>query len=211
MNVSDWNEQMGVRFNCVERKNEKRWGSKEETPGEIIGKLIFKQRKENKLCQDAYGMQFDINGVTVSKYENGDIVPRLELWLRVADDMQLDRQQAIMIWLHDKLPKKYRGHISTLLHDDSKSSSDSNLERQNGESPEDLITDVPENLRLVLDNDKFVAQFRPASEEILFVMKNFGEYRSASPRAFIDALRVARVFLNSRGLQIAIAEDYGSH
>ena len=53
-----------------------------------LGDIIFEYRKKVNLTQDQYGSKYRVSGPAVFKFEKGYVKPSLELWLKMAAEME---------------------------------------------------------------------------------------------------------------------------
>ncbi len=76
----------------------------------VIAQRILRHRKKLKVTQDQLGADYNVSGPAVFKFEKGYVVPSLRLWLRLADDMNIDRRTAVLMYVQDRLPEQYKNY-----------------------------------------------------------------------------------------------------
>lgn len=77
-----------------------------------IGALIGECRVQSGLTQDQFGRKYNVSGPAIFKFEKGYVKPSLELWLQIAKDTDVTEQQAVLLWVKSKLPKKYQHYVT---------------------------------------------------------------------------------------------------
>ncbi|OPZ15265.1 MAG: helix-turn-helix protein [candidate division BRC1 bacterium ADurb.BinA364] len=166
-----------------------------------IAERIKRYRKKMKLTQDQLGAMYSVSGPAMFKFERGYVVPSLELWLRLARDMNINPQAAVLMHVYEKLPKQYKDYAdwesllagegaAGLEQDDFAAIQDSEELRQAVESHQWL----PSGLCGLARSRSLWALYRPTGEEIGILRDIFTPLGEGSPRDFCDALRLIREF-----------------
>ena len=169
-----------------------------------IGDVVFKHRKSQDLTQDEFGSRYEVSGPAIFKFEKGYVRPSLGLWMRIALDAGLTERRAVLTWLREKIPKKYRAHI------DLKPEGARTAKRKGGAID---YRDIPEreDLRKAVEGDKKLPKafrdalldeevwevFRPVGAEIQIVRARFSTLGKGTPHAHREALRLVREFTHS--------------
>lgn len=74
--------------------------------------VIVGGRTKTGLTQEQFARKYNVSGPAISKFEKGYLNPSLDLWLVMAKDMGLSEESAVLMWVREKLPEKYKWLIN---------------------------------------------------------------------------------------------------
>ncbi|HBF33487.1 TPA: hypothetical protein DDW35_02865 [Candidatus Sumerlaeota bacterium] len=167
-----------------------------------IGALIAECREKSGLTQDQFGQKYSVSGPAIFKFEKGYVKPSLDLWLQFAKDLSITEQQAVLLWIKAKLPKKYQAFISLeapVVREDAKG--------YGRKSKLDGITDatkarevvlsertMPKGLKRLLKDDDLWELYKPQASEITTLAVVFGKLGDGTKSSYREALRLVREF-----------------
>jgi DNA-binding XRE family transcriptional regulator len=167
-----------------------------------IGALIAECREKSGLTQDQFGQKYSVSGPAIFKFEKGYVKPSLDLWLQFAKDLSITEQQAVLLWIKAKLPKKYQSFVSLeapVVREDAKG--------YGRKSKLDGITDaakareivlsertMPKGLKRLLKDDDLWELYKPLASEINTLAVIFGKLGDGTKSSYREALRLVREF-----------------
>lgn len=167
-----------------------------------IGALIAECREKSGLTQDQFGQKYNVSGPAIFKFEKGYVKPSLELWLQFAKDLSISEQQAVLLWIKAKLPKKFQGFVlleTAAVREDAKA--------YGKKSKLDGITDaskareavlaeraMPKGLKRLLKDDDLWELYKPSATEINVLATTFGKLGDGTKSSYREALRLIREF-----------------
>lgn len=167
----------------------------------VIGQRILRHRKRLKLTQDELGSRYSISGPAVFKFEKGYVVPSLELWLRMAKDMNITERSAVLMHTQEKLPEPYRSMVGFdgILAEESVNASDGEDFRRmkDDRSLRKAIVSnnwLPAGLIEFARREDLWVLYAPTGEEVNVLRDSFGLLGEGTARDFCDALRLLREF-----------------
>ncbi|MCX7016792.1 MAG: helix-turn-helix transcriptional regulator [Candidatus Sumerlaeota bacterium] len=168
--------------------------------GTAIAQRIYRHRKKLKLTQDELGSRYSISGPAVFKFEKGYVVPSLDLWLRLAEDMNIDKKTAVLMHVQDKLPEPYKAYCDweSLAGEGGKGPEYEDFTRYRKE--EDLRQAVagnqwlPAGLCELAQSKQTWTLYRPTAPEVNILRDIFAPLGEGTLRDFCDALRLVREF-----------------
>lgn len=171
-----------------------------------IGQRILRHRKKLKLTQDEFGSRYGVSGPAVFKFEKGYVIPSLDLWLKMAKDMNLSERSAVLLHTQEKLPEPYRSMISfssIISEDNGRNTSDHEDFARHKEERilRKAITSnnwLPTGLVDFARREDLWSLYRPSGEEINALRDTFGQLGEGSARDFCEALRLLRDFRGFR-------------
>ena len=174
-----------------------------------IGEIILEARRRAGMTQDQYGRRFEITGPAIFKFEKGNVLPSLDLWLKMADHAGLTRQRAVLLWTRSKLPAAYRYCIE--VPDPQAAAREVRRVNRKGGKPdyskfetrEQMLTvlqkdrTLPKPLRdLLLDNDVWTF-FKPTGHEINLLRDRLSPLGQGTKTTYADALRLIRQWMRT--------------
>ena len=169
-----------------------------------LGVRILEFRKATGLTQDQFGQKYDISGPAIFKFEKNFVKPSLGVWIRMARDSGMTERKAVLLWLREKLPKKYQKHYDVeaidALGDDAESP---DLDYGTVGDPKVLRTlaasddNLPSGLKEMLSDDIIWALVKPTGDEINILRDHYGQLGSGSADDYREALRLTRRFLRN--------------
>jgi DNA-binding XRE family transcriptional regulator len=176
--------------------------------GETIGSLIGRSRADSGLTQDQFGRKYNVSGPAIFKFEKGYVKPSLDLWLEMAKDVNLSEQKAVLMWVREKLPKKFQDFISLeppMMAKEAgakygKGKRQAGAKARAAADPEavrkEILADrlAPKGLKRLLRDDDLWALYRPQSEELVILKDVFGQMGDGSKSSYGEALRLVREF-----------------
>ncbi len=173
--------------------------------GNLIGEAIYQYRKLMKLTQEEFGKKFDISGPAVFKFEKGVVHPSLELWIRIARELEIPEKKAVLMWIKDRLPPQY--HYLVNIEQEVIVGETGKVAVPEGRIDYSAIEDrkklrrkalkdntLPCSLRSFLRDEEVWAIYKPTGEEINFLRDVFGRFPRATKPLFREALRLYRQF-----------------
>ena len=170
-----------------------------------IGSLIAQNRKEVGLTQDQYGKKYNVSGPAIFKFERGQVKPSLILWLKMAKDLNVTENKAVLMWVRRLLPKKYQGFIElepATVQESRGKYGKTARGRAAGKSatPTEARNKVladpgtPRGLKQLLKDDDLWTLYKPTTEEIDVLKEIFGRLGNGSKSSYRQALRLVREF-----------------
>jgi len=159
----------------------------------------MRHRKKLKLTQDELGARYSISGPAVFKFEKGYVVPSLDLWLRLATDMNIDRRAAVLMHVQDKLPEPYKEYAnweSLVSEKDARGPEYEDFTRY--KQPEQLRQAIiknqwlPAGLTELAQSLALWVLYRPTGPEINILRDIFTPLGEGAARDFCDGLRLVR-------------------
>jgi DNA-binding XRE family transcriptional regulator len=169
----------------------------------VISQRIQRFRKKLNLTQDEFGSRYGVSGPAIFKFEKGHASPKLALWLKMADDMQMDRREAVLVWVKGKLPEQYadavaihgapiRRHLERTPSTFAGCDTDKELR-------DAIIADrsLPSGLIEFALSDDLWALCRPSRREVAILVETFSPLGEGSKTRFCEALRLIRHFLDA--------------
>ena len=128
-----------------------------------IGDHIFRFRKRMKLSQEAFGRRFDISSPAVFKFEHKHLFPSLDLWKKMAQDMGMNPDIAVCIWLWTRLPEEHKhlvnleGGISRPVNEDKSNIPDYSKIQDDDALRTILLQskEIPQGLQELIQDDNF--------------------------------------------------------
>ena len=174
----------------------------------ILGDIIFEIRKKADLTQDQYGLQYNVSGPAVFKFEKGFINPSLELWIRMAADAEIPQRRAVLLWARRKLPERFQPYIDL----QAPASADAEVEKlkrgkkldyskfENRQQMRETVAKdktLPKELRELLEEDDIWTLFKPTGHEVNMLRDTFGPLGKGSKQTFREALLLIREFAHS--------------
>ena len=169
-----------------------------------LGTRILEFRKTTGLTQDQFGQKYNVSGPAIFKFEKTFVNPSLGLWIRMARDSGMSERKAVLLWLREKLPKRYQKHCDVeaidALSDDVESP---NVDYQTVDDAKALRAlaagdhNLPSGLKAMLADDAIWALFKPTGEEINILRDHYGQLGSGSADDYREALRLTRRFLGN--------------
>lgn len=176
----------------------------------IIGEAIFQHRKRAGMTQDQFGAKFRVTGPAIFKFEKGFVRPSLEVWLKIAEDMDIARSHAVMMWMKDRLPEEFTRLIDlkeTTIESDGPGKSKVKYQsvdygkmgtpeevRQRASSDKTL----PRGLVALMKDKKLWETVKPEGDEVAFLRDAYQTVGSGTKYLFVDALEVLRKFKQAR-------------
>jgi len=170
-----------------------------------IGTLIADSRTKMDLTQDQFGRKYGVSGPAIFKFEKNYVKPSLDLWLRMAKDVNLSEQAAVLTWVKAKLPKRYQAfinpHAATVHEEEGKYG-----KKKEVSSPAKIVdakeirkriladASAPHGLKQMLKDEDLWALYKPTSQEIHVLRDVFGQLGAGSKSAYREALRLIREF-----------------
>lgn len=168
-----------------------------------IGGLIAKSRTKFGLTQDQFGRKYNVSGPAIFKFEKGYVKPSLDLWLQIAKDMDVEEQQAVLMWVRAKLPRKFQNFISL----DTPAVKEPEITFGKGKTKIDKMKDpeearkyvmqdrsAPKGLKRLLKDEDLWSLYKPQVHEISMLANVFGKLGDGSKSSFREALRLVREF-----------------
>ena len=169
-----------------------------------IGTLIAKSRQDAGLTQDQFGRKYNVSGPAIFKFEKGYVRPSLDLWLMMARDMELSEQQAVLMWVRGKLPRKYQHLIDVETPKAVKEAQKKYKTRKTkSNDPDELRKSIledrnaPSGLKRLLKDEDLWALYKPQVHELELLANTFGEMGHGSKSSYREALRLVREFTAS--------------
>jgi DNA-binding XRE family transcriptional regulator len=175
----------------------------------ILGARIGDSRTKMGLTQDQFGARYGVSGPAIFKFEKGYVKPSLDLWLKMARDIDIPEKKAVLLWVRAKLPQEYQSFIDlsgvtvsepTVAYgagDGGRASygriSDARELRQKVMADDS----IPPGLKALFKDDEFWALYRPTGQEVQLLVDKFGGYQEAKEPLFRDAVRLIREFMRS--------------
>ena len=166
-----------------------------------IGQRILRHRKKLKLTQDELGARYNISGPAVFKFEKGYVVPSLDLWLKMAKDMNIAERTAVLLHTQEKLPEPYRSMVGfdSILAEDAGSNGDGEdfAKIKDERSLRKAVSNnnwLPAGLVDFARRDDLWSLYRPSGEEVNLLRDTFGPLGEGSARDFCEAIRLVREF-----------------
>lgn len=171
-----------------------------------IGTLIANCRTKLGLTQDQFGRKYGVSGPAIFKFEKGYVKPSLELWLRIAKDLNLSEQAAVMMHVKAKLPKKYQVFInveSAAVQEEEPKYAKKKVAAAPAVKPVDakeirkkVLADAstPQGLKQLLKDEDLWALYKPTGHEIQVLRDVFGTLGGGTKSAYREALRLVREF-----------------
>ena len=169
-----------------------------------IGILITNSRAKLGLTQDQFGRKYGVSGPAIFKFEKGYVKPSLDLWLRIAKDMDLSEQQAVLLWVRSKLPKKYQSFVNAETPaPGAKSPGSARAQKSPAaklidpkEARKQILAEssAPKGLKQLLKDEKLLALYKPTGAEIQVLRNVFGQLGDGTKSAYREALRLVREF-----------------
>ncbi|HUT24428.1 MAG TPA: helix-turn-helix transcriptional regulator [Sumerlaeia bacterium] len=175
---------------------------------ETIGSLIAKSRRDTGLTQDQFGRKYNVSGPAIFKFEKGYVKPSLSLWLQMAKDVNLSEQKAVLMWVREKLPKKFQDFISLeppMMAKETGAVYGKGKGRARAKAPatadpeavrKEILADrsAPKGLKRLLKDGDFWDLYRPQGDELLILRNVFGQLGDGSRSSYGEALRLVREF-----------------
>ncbi|MCX7765197.1 MAG: helix-turn-helix domain-containing protein [Candidatus Sumerlaeia bacterium] len=173
--------------------------------GNLIGEAIYQYRKLMKLTQEEFGKKFDVSGPAIFKFEKGVVHPSLDLWIRIARDMEIPEKKAVLMWIKDRLPAEYQYLVNVeqevIVAETGKVAvPQGRIDYSTIEDRKKLRRKVlkdntlPRSLRSFLRDEEVWVIYKPTGEEINFLRDVFGKFPRANKALFREALRLYRQF-----------------
>ncbi len=161
-----------------------------------ISQLIIDSRANLELTQDQFGRKYSVSGPAVFKFEKGYVKPSLELWLRMARDMKLTEEEAVLVWVRAKLPKKYRDFVVVDAAGVAESGKKYKKAKSTTAAKNAVLKDnkAPKGLKDLLKDDDLMNLYKPTGREIETLHKVFGSLGKGTKSSFREALRLVREF-----------------
>lgn len=170
-----------------------------------IGTLIAKSRVKLALTQDQFGRKYSVSGPAIFKFEKGYVKPSLELWLKIAKDISITEQAAVLMWIKAKLPKKFQSFIDPAVaavgegeaeYSPRKAAAEVEKPLDPKEARKQALADssTPAGLKQLLKDDDLWALYKPTGKEILILKNVFGQLGAGTKSAYREALRLIREF-----------------
>jgi DNA-binding XRE family transcriptional regulator len=69
---------------------------------------IVRCRTKTGLTQEQFARRYNVSGPAIFKFEKGYLKPSLDLWLMMAKDIGLPEESAVLMWVRERLPEKYK-------------------------------------------------------------------------------------------------------
>lgn len=169
-----------------------------------IGTLIAKSRTKMALTQDQFGRKYSVSGPAIFKFEKGYVKPSLELWLKIAKDISISEQTAVLMWIKAKLPKKFQSFIDPAVaavgEGEPEYSTRKAAVEEKAIDPKDArkqaLADsaTPAGLKQLLKDEDLWALYKPTGKEIQILKTVFGQLGAGTKSAYREALRLVREF-----------------
>ena len=169
-----------------------------------IGILITNSRAKLGLTQDQFGRKYGVSGPAIFKFEKGYVKPSLDLWLRIAKDMDLSEQQAVLLWVRSKLPKKYQSFVNAEAPAAADKGSGAARKQKSAaarqidpkEARKLILAEscAPKGLKMLLKDEKLLALYKPTGAEVQILRSVFGQLGDGTKSAYREALRLIREF-----------------
>ncbi len=170
-----------------------------------IGQRILRHRKKLKMTQDEMGARYSISGPAVFKFEKGYVVPSLDLWLKMAKDMNLSERTAVLLHTQEKLPEPYRSMIgfeNMFLRDEANDPEREDFSKHKDEKSlrKAVLNNnwLPSGLLEFVRREDLWTLYRPTGGEINILRDIFGPLGEGCPRDFCEAIRLLREFQGAR-------------
>ena len=162
-----------------------------------LGKILLDYRKKLRLTQVVLAARYNLSGSGLFKIEKGFLLPSLPLWLKMANDIGIPEKNAILIWVKDRLPARYK----KLIRLGRKFKADffrKKLEALGNGSHEQRRTTVlndPEispALKKFISNNQTWENFQPTIKELGFLAELGESYPQISVSQLREAVLIAR-------------------
>ena len=170
---------------------------------EQIGDLLADERKRLSLTQDQFGKKYGISGPAVFKFEKNYVRPSLQLWLSMAKDLKISEEDAVLMWIRSKLPKKLQEYVVRSTVAARERGGTYKVKPPKPKKPADpekalkaVLSDrsAPKGLKQLLRDSDFCALYKPNAEELDVLQNVFGQLGGGSKSAYREALRLVREF-----------------
>ena len=172
----------------------------------IIGETVYRHRKALKVSQEVLADRYDVSGPAIFKIEQGRLKPSLELWMRMAKDFGISKNEAVLIWIRSRLPAEYRGYLQPrgkkykvaekpYVEPKAKKFDYSNIKARRTLRRLVLAdAKIPKPIKDLVKDDDIWKVYKPAGKEINFLRDFFAPLGKGSKEAYVEALRVIRSF-----------------
>jgi transcriptional regulator with XRE-family HTH domain len=181
---------------------------------DFISEIIHGSRQRENMTQDEFGRRYGISGPAVFKFENAQIRPSLELWLKIAADAGIPERRSIILWIKAKLPEPLRHYVELQVGagpEDKKtgkragrpSAGPKKTDYSKCTSRRDLLAaaakdaGLPQGLRGLLASDEQWALYKPTGLEVNMLRDIFAPIGNGTVAHYRDALRLIREFSRS--------------
>jgi DNA-binding XRE family transcriptional regulator len=163
-----------------------------------IGDLIGASRTKLNLTQDQFGKRYNVSGPAIFKFEKGYVKPSLELWLRMAKDIDISEQEAVLMWARGKLPKKFQSFVSMEAQSGQKAKKKEKPKKST--NPDLLRKEIqadrtaPKGLKAFLKDEDMWTLYKPTAQELEVLREIFAPLGEGSKTSYREALRLIREF-----------------
>lgn len=169
--------------------------------GSAIAQRIMRHRKKLKLTQDELGARYSISGPAVFKFEKGYVIPSLNLWLRLAEDMGIDRRTAVLMHVQDKLPDQYKNLAdweSLIAEEGATGPEYEDFKKyRKQDALRQAVSDnqwLPSGLSDFARSEALWKLYKPNGQEVNMLRDIFAPLGEGTSRDFCDGLRLLREF-----------------
>jgi transcriptional regulator with XRE-family HTH domain len=169
-----------------------------------IGNLIAKSRSALGLTQEQFGRRYSVSGPAVFKFEKAYVKPSLDLWLRMVKDIEITEEEAVLMWVRAKLPKKYRAFLSGPTATKAKEAAKAygtkkaavkraaNVDIKTARKQVLADSGTPQGLRLLLEDEALMKLYKPTGPEVFALRDIFGPLGAGTKSSYRQALRLVR-------------------
>ena len=175
----------------------------------VIAQRILRHRKKLKVTQDQLGADYNVSGPAVFKFEKGYVVPSLRLWLRLADDMNIDRRTAVLMYVQDRLPEQYKNYArwdSMVAEGGLKGPEYEDFAKHKSEDAlkKAIVKNnwLPSGLIDFARSKEVWAMYHPTGKEINVLRDIFMPLGEGTKRDFCDGLRLLRAVMGKNRMSL---------
>ncbi len=161
----------------------------------LIAQQLLRYRKRMKITQEQFADEFGVSGPGIFKFEKGYVIPSLKLWLKMAKMLGIERRQAVLMRVKDKLPEQFKAFIQI---DDGSPQKKSDFASYKTEKKlrEAMQKDksLPSGLTDLAKSNPLWAMYKPSGVEIDLLRDMFSRLGEGTARDFCEGLRLVREF-----------------
>ena len=165
-----------------------------------IGDLIGESRTKLGLTQEQFGRRYNVSGPAIFKFEKAYVKPSLDLWLRMSKDIGLTEQQAVVMHVKARLPKRFQDFLTPKAPVAREAAKAYGKKKGRARSADPKTarktlladTSTPRGLKALLKDGDMVDLYKPTAEELYALKDVFGPLGPGTKSAYRQALRLVR-------------------
>jgi transcriptional regulator with XRE-family HTH domain len=173
-----------------------------------LGKLVTNARMAEGSTQKDFGARYGVSRAAIARFETKSLTPSLKLWMRMAQDVGLSEQFAVLTWIKARLPERFEKYVELQAAATAdrrkilKQGPKGKYAKLNGrahllkQAKADL--GFPEPLLKFLEDDEIHALYKPTGREVQALIDIFGPLGRGTKELYREALCLLRGFVEGK-------------